>query len=184
MIVPPGGSVHARVPRAIGALALALALCGCGYHALGGRGFFGKDVRSIELVAFENQTREPGLEQLIAEAMNEEFARRGWLDPELEGQSRKPDLVMRGVLHTATVRSSSYSAGALALEESIEVTFDVSVRRAESSELVWQHPGFRVREVFLSSADPQVYASNKEQALRRVSSEIAGRVHDELFQRF
>ena len=29
-----------------------------------------------------------------------------------------------------------------------------------------------------------VYASNKEQALRRVASAIAERVHDELFQRF
>jgi len=182
MSVPAGGGTHAR---ALGAIAVcALAAWGCGYHALGGRGVFGADVRSIELVAFENETREPGLEQLIAEALNEEFARHRWLDPELEGQSAKPDLVMRGVLRSATVRSSSYSSSALALEESIEVVLDVTVRRAQSSEVVWQHPGFRVREVFLSSADPQVYASNKEQALRRVSSEIAERVHDELFQRF
>jgi hypothetical protein len=173
---------HARVLAALAAAALAL--CGCGYHALGGRGVFGPDVHSIELFAFENETREPGLEQLITQALNEEFARRGWLDPKLEGQIAQPDLVMRGVLRSATVHSSSYSAGALALEEAVEVVFDVSVHRAQSSELVWQHPNFRVREVFLSSADPQVYASNKEQALRRVSSEIAERVHDELFQRF
>ena len=71
-----------------------------------------------------------------------------------------------------------------ALEESIDVTFDVEVHRVTSGELLYHHPEFRVHEVFLSSADPQVYASNKEQALRRVSSEIAERVHDELFQRF
>jgi hypothetical protein len=182
MSVSHAGGIHARVLGAIAAFELALS--GCGYHVLGGRGVFGPDVHSIELVAFENETREPGLEQLITEAMNEEFARRGWLDPELQGQSPNPDLIMRGVLHSATVRSSSYSSGALALEESIEVILDVNVRRSQSSEIVWQHPGFRVREVFLSSADPQVYASNKEQALRRVSSEIAQRVHDELFQRF
>ena len=91
---------------------------------------------------------------------------------------------MRGVLRSALVRSSSYSAGGFALEESLDVTFDVIVRRAASEEILYQHPDFRVHEVFLSSADPQVYASNKEQALRRVSSEIATRVHDELFQRF
>ena len=134
-------------------------------------------------MAFENETREPGLEQLIGEALNEEFARRGWLDPKLQGQGAS-DLVMRGVLHSASVHSSSYSSRALALEEAIEVSLDVSVRRAQSSEIVWQHPGLKMREVFLSSADPQVYASNKEQALRRISSEIAERVHDELFQRF
>ena len=72
----------------------------------------------------------------------------------------------------------------LALEEALDVTFDVSVRRSSSGELLYAHPDFHIHEVFLSSADPQVYASNKEQALRRVSSEIAERVHDELFQRF
>jgi hypothetical protein len=171
---------HARLVAALAVFALA----GCGYHPINGRGAFGPDTHSIELFAFENQTREPGLEQLIANAMNEEFARRGWLEPQLEGQTSNPDLILRGVLHTVTVHSSSYSSSALALEESVEVIFDVNVKRAQTSEVVFQHQHFRVREVFLSSADPQVYASNKEQALRRVSSEIAERVHDELFQRF
>ena len=182
MRVFAAGRSHARV---LGALtASALALSGCGYHLMGGKGFFGPDVHTIELVAFENDTREPGLEQMIAEAMNEEFARRGWLDPLLQGQSAKPDLVMRGVIHNATVHASSYSSGALALEEALEVTLDVNVKRGDSSEIVWQHPRVRVRDVFMASADPMVYASNKEQALRRISSEIAERVHDELFQKF
>ena len=172
---------HVRVRAALVAL---LALCGCGYHALGGPDAFGGGVRSIELVSFENETREPGLEQLVCEAMNEEFSRRGWLKPKLEGQIANPDLVMRGTLRSASVHSSSYSASALALEEAIEVVLDVSVHRAGSSEVLWQHPDFHAREVFLSSADPQVFASNKELALRRVSSEIAERVHDELFQKF
>jgi Lipopolysaccharide-assembly len=170
--------------RAGAVLASVLVLSACGYHALNGENILGPGVHSIELKAFENETREPGLETLVGEALNEEFARRGWLKPELEGQDRKPDLVMIGTLHTATYHSSSYSAGALALEEAIEVAFDVSVHRSDNGELVWQHPGFHVREVFLSSADPQVFVSNKEQALRRVSAEIAERVHDELFQKF
>ena len=161
-----------------------LALAACGYKPVGGRDAFGPDVHSIELVAFDNRTREPGLEQMVADAMAEEFERRGWLRPELQGEVANPDLVMHGVLSSAQVRSSSYSAGGFALEESIDVVFDVNVHRAASGEVLYSHPDFRVHEVFLSSADPQVYASNKEQALRRVSSEIAERVHDELFQRF
>jgi len=180
-MVPAAGGSHACV---VAALLATLAFSGCGYHFVGGKGVFGPDVRTIELLAFENESREPGMEQLIGVAMNEEFARRGWLEPRLEGQTPSGDLVMRGAIKSVTVHSTSYSSGALALEESIEVIFDVNVKRAESTEVLWQHPRFRVREVFLASADPQVYASNKEQALRRVSSEIAERVHDELFQKF
>jgi hypothetical protein len=102
----------------------------------------------------------------------------------VQGQVASPDLVLSGLLHTAEVRSNSYSSGGLALEERVDVRFDVSVRRAASGEVVYRHPDFSVTEVFLSSADPMVYASNKEQALRRIASAIAERVHDELFQRF
>lgn len=174
-----------RVVSSGGIVGLALlALSACGYRALDGRGAFGPDVKTIELRAFENASREPGLEQLIGDALVEEFGRRAWLEPELQGSTPSPDLVLRGIVHSATVRSTSYSSGALALEERIEVHFDVDVRRGGSGEVVYQHPDFRITEVFLSSADPQVYASNKEQALRRLSSAVAERVHDELFERF
>ncbi len=171
-----------------GAIALCVAFLlgavGCGYRPLDGRSTFGPDVRTIEIDAFENQSREPGLEQQLADAMVEEFARRAWLDPVVQGQISSPDLIMFGRLISADVRSHSYSAGGLALEQRIEVTFDVSVRRREPDKVVYRHPGFRVTEVYLSSADSQVSASNKEQALRRVASSIAERVHDELFQKF
>ena len=173
-----------RVGTSVGIAGLALLLCACGYRALDGRGAFGPDVKTIELRAFENESREPGLEQLIGDALVEEFGRRAWLAPELQGSTPAPDLVLDGTLRSATLRSTTYSSGALALEERIEVLFDVEVRRGASGELVYQHPDFRMTEIFLSSADPQVYASNKEQALRRLSAAVAERVHDELFERF
>lgn len=163
---------------------LLLPLVACGYRPLDGKGVFGPDVKTIEVEAFDNASTAPGLEQQIADAMVEEFARRAWLEPVLQDQVANPDLVMSGELLTADVRSNSYSAGGLALEERVEVRFDVSVKRGASGEVVYRHPGWSVTEVFLSSADPMVYASNKEQALRRVASVIAERVHDELFQRF
>jgi hypothetical protein len=163
---------------------LVFALAACGYRPLDGRGAFGPDVRTIEVEAFENASTSPGLEQQVADAMVEEFARRAWLEPVLQGQVANPDLVMSGSLNAADVRSNSYSSGGLALEERVIVSFDVLVKRSPSGEVVYSHPDFSVAEVFLSSADPMVYASNKEQALRRVASAIAERVHDELFQRF
>ncbi|HTO52060.1 MAG TPA: LPS assembly lipoprotein LptE [Myxococcota bacterium] len=156
----------------------------CGYHALSGAESLGPNVHSIELKALENETREPGLETLVGEAMNEEFTRRGWLKSGVQGELSDPDLIMMGTLRTANYHSSSYSAGALALEESIDISLDLKVERAATKEVIWHDGNLHVREVFLSSADPGIFASNKEQALRRLSSEIAQRVHDELFQKF
>ena len=170
--------------RLVARICLIFMVGACGYRPLDGRAAFGPNVHTIEIEAFENESRAPGLEQQVADALVEEFSRRAWLEPVLQGQLASPDLVMSGLLRTADVYSNSYSAGGLALEERVSVRFDVSVRRRESGEVVYRHPDMGVTEVFLSSADSQVYASNKEQALRRVSSAIAERVHDELFQKF
>lgn len=165
------------------ALGILLVATGCGYKPLTGRDRFGPELRRIEIRTFQNQTTEPGLEQLIGDAVAEEFARRGWLRPQLEGDTA-PDLVLDGALSDVIVRPNSYSSVALALEDQIEIVFEASVRVARSGEIVWRHPDFRIAELFVSSADPQTYRSNKEQALRRVSAEIAERIHDELFQDF
>ena len=49
-------------------------------------------------------------------------------------------------------------------------------------DVVWRREDWSRVERFTSSSDPQVYLTNKTQALRRITSEMAGRVHDELLQ--
>jgi hypothetical protein len=181
MSVPVRRGARARVLATLAAFA---PLVACGYHTMGGRGFFGSDVNTIELVAFDNQSREPSLPHLIAQAMSEDFSRRGWLDPKPQGEISNPDLIMRGIVRSALVHSSSFSKGALVLESTIDVTVDVTVKRAGTGQILLQHPGLREHEVFLDSSDPQVTQSNKEQAMRRMSAAIAERIQDELFQKF
>ena len=79
---------------------------------------------------------------------------------------------------------AAFSSGALTIEDRLLVTLDVSVQNASTGREVWRHTRLEVRERFQSSPDVQVYQSNKEPALRRLTSEIAGRIHDELFQKF
>ncbi len=158
-----------------------LAGLGCGYHLVDASGAFGPDVRRIEIDWFENLSTEPDFGRMLGDALAEEFTRRGVLTPVYGGAG---DLFLTGVVREVEVRSSSFSSVALAIEDSLEVTLDVKVVRATTGEPVLRQEGLRLVERFLASADPNVYESNKEQALRRLTSEIAGRIHDELFQRF
>ncbi len=169
--------------RALIVVAVALAaLAGCGYRVIDGRGGLGVDLESIEIRVFENRTDEPGFEQMLASALIEEFARRDWLTPTESAGSG--DLIMAGVVEVVRVLPSSYSSVALPVEDRLELSIDVSVSRAVSDEIIWQHPRLAVSDNFNSSPEPNVYESNKEQALRRLSSLISERIHDELFQRF
>jgi hypothetical protein len=160
-------------------------LCsGCGYRLVDPRGTFGPGVERIELRTFENRSNQPGFEQLLVDALSEEFVRRAALVPVFGGDRAAADLVLDGLVREVRIFASAYSPGAISLEDRIEVSIDARVRRSSDDKILWRRDGWRVSEVFASSADIQAYTSNREQALRRLSATIAERIHDELFQGF
>ncbi len=161
---------------------LAALACGCGYRVVQGTALLGEQVRQVEIRMFENRTAELGLEWVIGEALMEEFMRRGRLHPVPPGESVSSQVVLHGVVQQVYLRPSTFSSVAIAVEDSIEVTVDVSVRRIDTGELVWQRSGLVAREEFLSSPDPLVHETNKEMAMLRVATLIAESVHDDLFR--
>ena len=64
----------------------------------------------------------------------------------------------------------------------VEVGLRVELTRGESGELVWRHDLLRESELYPASSDAGVELNNKTQALRRISSVVAARIHDELQQ--
>jgi hypothetical protein len=165
-----------------GAVALAaIALAGCGYRLIGAPAT--AEARSIELVTFENRTSAPGFERMLAEALSEEFARRGELRAVRPGSSAT-DLALRGVVRQLTVVPSAFSSVSLELENRVEVVVEVALFSGADRVLLWRDERLSEAEHFLSSADAQVRESNREQALRRIAADLAARIHDELTQTF
>jgi len=165
------------------ALVLAAA---CGYAPVDPRGVFGADVRAIELQMFENRSTEIGLEAMLADAFQEEFVRRGLLKPlyQADDESSRSQLVLSGTIVATILEPTAFSSVELSLEDRIDVVISLGVQRRETGQLVLDRRDLRFSERFLASADPNVYESNKEQALRRISTRAASQLHDELFQQF
>ena len=162
--------------------AVALWLGACGYRFVDEREVFGPEVATIEVRAFGNRSAEPGYERMLADSIGEEFSRRGVLRPLWsEGAG---DLVMDGRIGEVGVFGTAFSSAGIAVEQRVEVLLDAHVRERAGGEEVWRVRRARFSERFLSSPDPQVYESNKEQALRRLSARIAERIHDGLFRGF
>jgi len=163
-------------------LLLSLACAGCGYHLWDESQVFGSEVRRIEIRMFENRSDEPGLERVLADSLQEEFARRGVLAPTWTPGSG--DLLLQGMIREVQLQPVAFSSVGMTLEEQISVRLDVSVARASDAESVYERSDLQVSERFTPSSDPQVYQTNKEEALRRITAEVAARIHDELFQTF
>ena len=156
---------------------------GCGYRYVDPKGVFGPEVSRIEIDTLRNDSSEPGFGRMLGDALAEEFARRGVLTP-VYGAGAAADLIMSSVVRDVEVIPAAFSSVSLTVEDSLRVTVDVSVLRTSTGQEVWRHTNLQALERFQSSPDAQVYATNKEQALRRLTSEMAGRIHDELFQKF
>ncbi len=170
--------MFARIDAAVLA---ALVLAGCGYRTIGAPP--GGERRSIELATFENRTGAPGFERMLAEALAEEFARRGELRAVHRGAGAT-DLALHGVVRQLSVAPSAFSSVSLELENRVEVVVEVTLLSGAEHALLWRDEGLTEAEQFLSSSDAQVRESNREQALRRIAADLAARIHDELTQTF
>ena len=160
------------------AILLALAASGCGYRLLGVPDGLGSD---IQIGMLQNSSDMPGVERVLTDALHEEFTRRGQLTPRYSGAS---SLVLRGRVREVNLRHTAFSSVGLALEDQLELVVDIQVTRSSDGQILWRRDGWSEAERFTSSADPQTYLKNKEQAVLRLSSELASRIHDELFVAF
>jgi hypothetical protein len=163
------------VRRAV--LVVALLLCACGYRPVRYAGGLG-DVRSLAIRTLGNDSYEPGVEYVVSEALRREFLRRGAV--RLIEDPAAADLVLSGSVEDVSSRGRVFSSVLLSLE--FELTVDLALRatRRDGSEVPLEGAALRESERYLASADVEALRKNREEAVRRVSSLLAGRVHDAL----
>lgn len=164
-------------------LLLCLGPLGCGYRLLDAPGPADADAAKVEIRFFDNRSDQVGVERLFAAALAEEFSRRGTFEPVL-GVGTGPALILQGQVLEVRVTPVAYSSVGLALEERVEVVLDVEMVRRPGLEEVWKNEHLELKTRFLASSDNEVYQNQKEEALRRLASGAAGRIHDELLQSF
>lgn len=167
------------------ALALILALAAapvaaCGYKLVSYRGALG-DVRRISIKGLQNDSIAPGYGGVMTEALLKEFQRRGAL--QIVENPSLADLTIGGRVLPIQAGARSFSSVVLAIEYQVTVTVSLDVRRRDGT-LVPIDPGALTEsEIYTASADAEVALTNRNEALRRIASVIAGRVHDALFER-
>ena len=156
------------------------ALAGCGYHLVSYRGALG-DVRRVSIQTLRNDSLAAGYGATVTEALLKEFQRRGALqvveDPALA------DLTIGGRVLPIQSGARSFSSTVLALEYQVTVHIQLDVRRRDGTQVPIDPGAMTESEIYVASADAEAQLTNRNEALRRVASVIAGRVHDALFER-
>jgi hypothetical protein len=178
---PTSASGRARAARAapvlLAALLAASALACSGYRMVRYEGGLG-GVRRVAVEPLLNHSYEPGVERMVTDALLREFERRGGVS--VVRHPAGADLVLSGVVQPVVTRSRSFSSVELALEFEVELAIALQARRPDGSVLELDPGLLRDWELYLASADVEVERKNREEALRRLATLLATRVHDAL----
>jgi outer membrane lipopolysaccharide assembly protein LptE/RlpB len=160
-------------------LLLAGATSACGYQLVDyARPESGS--RKIALPTLRNDSYEPGVELLVADALRREFLRRGAF--QLTDDPAAADLVLSGNVLPIQTSSTSFSSVVLALEYQVSLALELHAKRSDGVEIPLDPRSLRETERYLASADAGALHRNREEALRRMAGVIAARVHDEVFE--
>jgi hypothetical protein len=161
-------------------LAIAAPALGCGsYHFVRASQSLGP-VRRVAVTMLANDSYQPGVELMVTEALRREIQRRG---ATLVQDPAQADLVIEGTVRELGLSSRSFSSIAFTLEYQIDLKLDLTARRADGSRVEIDRSALEESELYLTSSDIEAEFKNRDEALRRLSAQLAARVHDSLANR-
>jgi hypothetical protein len=163
-------------------LALAIILLagfGCGYKFIDYSEPIA-DLGSVAIQTFENESYEPGVEFVVADALRREFLRRGAVS--VVDDASDADLVVSGTVEPIVTRARSFSSIALALEWEVTLQLAVYTERSGGIRTRLDGDATLATERYLASADIEATRKNRDEALRTMASDLAAHVHDMLYE--
>lgn len=177
-----------RFPGWICLLALPMVMA-CGYRstlaggAAGGRAEGAGAPSRITVVALRSDSPEPWLDRIVTDALRREVGGRARL--RLTDDVENAELEVRGRIRPLETSSRSFSSFVAALEYSLTLELDLEVHLASGDVVKLDPTMLSETESYLASPDVEVTRTNRLEALRRLSDQIASRVADtiELIER-
>lgn len=101
------------------------------------------EIHSIGVGAFDNESRQVGLEKILAMAFERELYERGPLP--VREDPREGDGILTGTIRTFKIKPVAFDANDVALQFEAEMTVDVTLRRQADGKVLWR--GSRMRAV-------------------------------------
>lgn len=160
------------------ALALALALGGCGYSL---RGNLPEDIKTVAVPVFRNRTGEPAVENLLTRAVIEAFSTNGRLRVVAAAAA---DSILEADVVGYQLESVAFDPRANIRQYRLLVTLNVRFRDVRRNTILFQRDGFQEKADFRVLGAVSENISREESALRAAAVDIARAVVSLAVERF
>jgi hypothetical protein len=167
--------------RGLIGIVLLWSLGGCGYRIEGRGASLPADVQSIAIPTMANDTLEAGIENAFTRAMIREFNLDGRLTVAKE---ERADSVLEGTIQDFTISSISSDRAGLVLEYRAQVTLDLTYRRVNTGEILWEALSIQEIEEYRADSDALANEARKQEAIEEIAREVAETTHDLIVEGF
>ena len=188
------------------AIGWTLALFGCGYNFPGEATVLPGGGTKLYIETFRNQSRRPGLENAVRDALESEVLRRGNFEVVSDGEA---EVVLDGVIQSLNYRPIAFSNADEALQYETIMTLSASLRDPGSGKIVWRVTNLRESDSFgavpgtvvaqssqfqeqstlnagnlLQLSDVQLSESQKDEAIQRLLENMSRDVYNAMVEDF
>ncbi|OAQ21259.1 LPS assembly lipoprotein LptE [Thermosulfurimonas dismutans] len=163
-------------------LILVLFLNACGYRLREKPPGFRPEWQTLYVEIFKNRTAETELGVYLSEALRRRFARSGFV--KLAASPTKADLVIGGEVKSLSVGGISYNTYTETLERRVSVTLAVDMRTRDG-QIIWQNRNLSRYENYpVEGTSSGVLDPGKEEALRKLSEDLADIIYHQITASF
>jgi hypothetical protein len=157
-------------------LGVVLICVACGYRVQGSVGKLPAGMQSLGIPTFRNLTTQYKIEQIISQAVLNEFSER--TRARVNSSRTGVDAVLLGEIRgmsAVPVTFSTQGAGAQTFGSAFLVTVQISARlvRTSDSAVLWQNDDFLYRERYVLNSNVRDFFSEENPALGRLSKSFA-----------
>jgi hypothetical protein len=167
--------------RLMAGLLFLLFISGCGYGFRGSVNNLPRDIHTVSIPVFVNESIEPGVEVVFANALIYEFNRSQTLQVVSES---KAQALISGKIKSVVIDPVIYASLTQALERKVTFTLEIIVRRSDNQEILWQNQYLSRYEVFQVTTDPNQTQRNKEEAIKKIAKDLSERTHNSILENF
>ncbi|MDD5723255.1 MAG: LPS assembly lipoprotein LptE [Syntrophales bacterium] len=161
---------------------LVLFCVGCGYRFAPGGEHIDVGIQKVFVGVISNNTSEANIENYVRNAFFSRFRRGSRFTP--VASMDEADVSLTGKIVNITTGHLAYNSSDLAKEDRVYMTLEVVFKRTDNSEIVWMNAGLSGREAYTVSASTTTTATNKENALKKLSIDMADKAYRNIMSGF
>ena len=162
-------------------LLIVLFLLGCGYHFKGKENNLPKDIQTVAIPIFKNNTTETNIENYFTNALIAQFVR---------GKELKitdvdhADAIIYGTLTEYHNDTLTYANGGKVSQYRVRVVANVSLVRAKTGKVIWRAKHLSEFEDYDASTNTIVNEARKKKAIQKLAKFMAEIIHDRMLENF